>query len=77
VHILFIIFQKYFQSSSTGKSYLSIEWTNQHGCGGNEDTNPQKQNCQLVLQYMCQKDVTSPTGLYQMYLVFMNDKRCG
>ncbi|OWF51651.1 protein DD3-3-like [Mizuhopecten yessoensis] len=60
---------KYFQSGSwktktndAGKSFLSVEWTNQHGCGGNEDTNPQKQNCHLVLQYMCQDDVDSPTG---------------
>jgi hypothetical protein len=33
---------------------LNIEWTSQHGCGGDEDTNPTKQNCILVLQYMCQ-----------------------
>lgn len=60
---------KYFQSGpwktktgDAGKSFLSVEWTNQHGCGGNENTNPQKQNCHLVLQYMCQDDVNSPTG---------------
>lgn len=60
---------KYFQSgpfktlnNDAGKSFLEIEWTNQHGCGGNEDTNPQKQNCQLLLQYMCQDDVNTPTG---------------
>ena len=23
------------------KSWLNIEWTNQHGCGGNEGSNPQ------------------------------------
>lgn len=61
--------QKYFQSgpwksytNDAGKSILSVEWTNQHGCGGDEDTNPQKQNCHLILQYMCQDDVDSPTG---------------
>ena len=31
-----------------------MEWTNQHGCGGNEDDNPNKLNCQLILQYMCE-----------------------
>jgi hypothetical protein len=33
---------------------LNIEWTSQHGCGGDENTDPTKQNCILVLQYMCQ-----------------------
>ncbi|XP_013394675.1 protein DD3-3-like [Lingula anatina] len=49
---------KYFQSSSAsnGQSYLTVEWTNQHGCGGNEDTDPHKVNCNMVLQYMCQPD---------------------
>ncbi|XP_041348276.1 protein DD3-3-like [Gigantopelta aegis] len=60
---------KYFQSgpwktfsNGEGQSYLTLEWTIQHGCGGNEDTDPQKQNCVLVLQYMCQDDVNSATG---------------
>lgn len=53
---------KYFQSDATGQSMLTIEWTNQHGCGGNEDTNPQKQNCIIVLQYACQDDVPEPRG---------------
>uniref|UniRef100_A0A0B7ADP4 Protein DD3-3 n=2 Tax=Arion vulgaris TaxID=1028688 RepID=A0A0B7ADP4_9EUPU len=59
---------KYFQSSQwetlsndKGKSFLTMEWTNQHGCGGNEDTSPQKQNCDLILQYMCQDDTASST----------------
>lgn len=43
-------------SSAEGKSYLEIEWTNQHGCGGNENEDPHKQNCNLVLQYMCQEE---------------------
>lgn len=51
---------KYFQSDVNGQSILTVEWTNQHGCGGNEDTNPQKQNCILVLQYACQTDISSP-----------------
>ncbi|XP_060579853.1 protein DD3-3-like [Ruditapes philippinarum] len=51
----------YFQSGPSankatgyGGTQLTIEWTNQHGCGGNEDTDPQKQNCNMVLQYMCE-----------------------
>eukprot|EP00049_Salpingoeca_infusionum_P009366 m.156112 g.156112 ORF g.156112 m.156112 type:complete len:746 (-) comp14313_c0_seq4:1450-3687(-) len=36
-----------------GQSILSVEWTNQHGCGGNEHTDPHKLNCNLLLQYMC------------------------
>ena len=36
------------------QSELSFEWTNQHGCGGNEATDPQKLNCDMILQYMCQ-----------------------
>lgn len=43
-------------SSSGGKSYLDVEWTNQHGCGGSEDKDPHKQNCNLVIQYMCQEE---------------------
>uniref|UniRef100_H2Z107 Uncharacterized protein n=1 Tax=Ciona savignyi TaxID=51511 RepID=H2Z107_CIOSA len=46
----------YFQSTLVGKSELVVEWTNQHGCGGNEDTNPHKLNCNFVLQFMCQDD---------------------
>lgn len=53
---------KYFQSSVNGDSFLDVEWTNQHGCGGNEDTHPQKKNCQLIMQYMCQDEVSSATG---------------
>lgn len=45
---------KYFQSGASESSFLKLEWTEQHGCGGNENTDPTKQNCLLVLQYMCQ-----------------------
>ena len=45
---------KYFQSGSAGASFLKIEWTEQHGCGGSENTDPAKQNCASVLQYACQ-----------------------
>lgn len=30
-------------------SILPIEWTNQHGCGGNS-----KVSCEIVLQYACE-----------------------
>lgn len=35
------------------RSILGIEWTNQHGCGGNELGDPHKLNCEIILQYMC------------------------
>ena len=47
---------KYFQSGAdaeTDRSELLIEWTNQHGCGVNEADNPNKLNCQILLQFMC------------------------
>jgi hypothetical protein len=31
-----------------GRTYLDIEWTNQHGCGDGD------LNCQIILQYMCE-----------------------
>jgi len=45
---------KYFASGATAKdvSTLIVEWTNQHGCGGNDDTNPSKLNCDVTIQYM-------------------------
>jgi hypothetical protein len=42
--------------ADVGKSYLHVEWTNQHGCGGHDDSDPHKLNCNMVLQYMCQDD---------------------
>jgi hypothetical protein len=41
--------KRYFQSGSTGSSYLNVEWTAQHGCGSNV-------HCMTVLQYMCQPE---------------------
>jgi len=43
-------------------SEFTIEWTNQHGCGGNEASDPQKTNCDLVIQYMCQTSDGGVTG---------------
>lgn len=48
--------QRYFQSSPNAPTYLTIEWTNQHGCGGNEDDDAHKLNCNIVLQYMVMDD---------------------
>ncbi|XP_071809871.1 protein DD3-3-like [Asterias amurensis] len=48
---------KYFASGSSGKSHMTVEWTNQHGCGGNANV-----NCNVVLQYMCQPDSVTATG---------------
>ena len=50
------------QLTGQGQSLLTVEWTNQHGCGGDEDTDPHKLNCNIVLQYMCQDDANTPTG---------------
>ena len=48
--------QKFYQSgqAQAEPSYLTFEWTNQHACGGNEDNDPHKPNCNLVIQYMVQ-----------------------
>ena len=37
-----------YKSSGRGESRLTIEWTNQHGCGHGD------LDCNIVLQYMCQ-----------------------
>lgn len=49
-------------SGDQGKSFLTVEWTNQHGCGGDQKNLQQKQNCALILQYMCQDDTGIPPG---------------
>jgi plastocyanin len=43
-------------TATEGNSYFPIEWTNQHGCGENTPSNPNKLNCEMVLQFMCQPD---------------------
>ena len=47
---------QYYQSGpeTAAESRLIVEWTNQHGCGGSEDSSPHKLNCDIVIQYMCQ-----------------------
>ena len=51
-----------------GKSFLTVEWTNQHGCGDDD------LNCNIVLQYMCQpqKDIRDRDSLRNgMYCIIM------
>jgi hypothetical protein len=43
-----------FQMKYYENSKLRVEWTQQHGCGYSSDGNTQI-NCNVVLQYMCQK----------------------
>mmetsp|Transcript_26330 Transcript_26330/g.69184 ORF Transcript_26330/g.69184 Transcript_26330/m.69184 type:complete len:779 (-) Transcript_26330:235-2571(-) len=46
---------QYYQSETItadgGKTQMTIEWTNQHGCGGNEQGDPHKLNCDIIIQY--------------------------
>jgi len=53
---------KQYQMGYYEGSKLVVEWTNQHGCGGSEGEDPQKANCNIVIQYMCDTDgtVTEP-----------------
>jgi len=46
----------YKTKNGASSSYMTIEWTNQHGCGGNEDSDPNKLNCNMVLQFLCRPD---------------------
>ena len=43
-------------ASIEGRSVLPIEWTGQHGSGGNEDTDPNKLNANYVLQFLIQPE---------------------
>ena len=53
----------YQSSVATNAPYfLTIEWTNQHSCGGNEDNDPHKPKCNLVIQYMVQDYDGSQAG---------------
>jgi len=40
-------------------STLTVQWHNQHGCGGNEANDPYKLHCQIISQFMCE---TAPGG---------------
>ena len=39
----------YFQSGTVGKSYLTVEWTNQHGCGAKNPDDTNAIDCHMVL----------------------------
>ena len=43
--------EMYFQSGTVGKSYLTVEWTNQHGCGNKDADDTNFVDCHLVMQY--------------------------
>ena len=43
----------YFQSGHKGKSYLNIEWFNQHGCGKRDTEDSNAIDCHMVIQYKC------------------------
>ena len=43
----------YFQSGTVGKSYLTVEWTNQHGCGAKDPDDTNAIDCHMILQYKC------------------------
>ncbi len=61
---LLLSLQKFFQSTALADTSLVIEWTNQHGCGGNEDDDPHKLNCNIVIQYMVM-DATEDGKLFR------------
>jgi hypothetical protein len=44
---------KQYQMGYLESTDLLVEWTNQHACGGSEKDDPQKVNCNIVIQYMC------------------------
>lgn len=51
--VFYMSAHNYDKTTGKGASILPIEWTNQHGCGGNEHDDSHKLNCQIILQYMC------------------------
>jgi len=55
------------------ESDMIFEWTNQHGCGGKESDDPNKLNCNIVLQLMCNTDNTKPK-LANVYALQVNLK---
>ena len=65
--------QKFFQSgvAEDAASYMTIEWTNQHACGGNEDSDPHKPNCNLVIQYMVQSYDGDQGGMLAYYILII------
>jgi len=54
---------KQYQMAYFEESELVVEWTNQHACGGNEQDDPQKVNCNIVIQYMCDHNENSDIAM--------------
>lgn len=46
-------------------SELPVEYTVQHGCGGTEEGDPHKLNCNILLQYMCNTDDDMTSSPYR------------
>ena len=45
--------EMYFQSGKIGKSYMHIEWFNQHGCGKRDSDDSNAIDCHMIIQYKC------------------------
>lgn len=52
-------------------SKLSLEWTNQHGCGPDHP----KSRCELVLQYMCDDTATNNPIWSDVSVAILTDLR--
>jgi hypothetical protein len=55
------------------QSTLQINWANQHGCGGNEGTDPYKLNCAIMFQYMCDTTNGGPAEITEDMQVILMD----
>jgi len=54
---------KQYQMGYYEQSKLTFEWTNQHACGGSEGDDPQKVNCNIIIQYMCDIEVAGDRAM--------------
>jgi len=44
----------YFQSGRKGKSFMTLEWFNQHGCGKRDNLDTNAIDCHMIIQYKCE-----------------------
>ena len=51
--------EMYFQSGTTGSSFMNIEWFNQHGCGKRDGDDANAIDCHMVIQYKCENVANS------------------
>ena len=65
--------EMYFQSGTVGKSYLTVEWTNQHGCGAKDPNDTNAIDCHMVLQYKCDSTTNTNDNDQQMRNGFSTD----